>query len=211
MPITVTCRTCSVRLTTPDAAAGKQLKCPKCGQPLLVPQFEVVDTLPLAELIESSEAAMDAEKRQVPRAVPVNEAKKPNLTTCKDCDSPVSKKAKTCPHCGVSCPAVETGLIRIKRRRQLQGRALTMKFFINGESIGELRDGEMLKVEVPAGEQTLVVSYFTPNLASVTGRWMKTIGALASGTDETTVRIRTDRAARLTVEFGVSGHVRFNR
>ncbi len=30
------------------------------------------------------------------------------LTNCKDCDHEVSKKAKTCPNCGVSKPAVKT-------------------------------------------------------------------------------------------------------
>ena len=56
MPITVLCPTCSARSTAPDAASGKQLKCPKCGNPLIVPApmpaappipappaFEVVD------------------------------------------------------------------------------------------------------------------------------------------------------------------------
>ncbi|MBY0456844.1 MAG: zinc-ribbon domain-containing protein, partial [Gemmataceae bacterium] len=49
MPIPVQCRECSARLNAPDAAAGKKVKCPKCGSPLTVPaaepepEFEEVD------------------------------------------------------------------------------------------------------------------------------------------------------------------------
>src|SRR5581483_1241549 len=45
MPVSVTCP-CGAKLTAPDAAAGKKVKCPKCGHPVAVPAaagFEVVD------------------------------------------------------------------------------------------------------------------------------------------------------------------------
>ncbi|HEX4613755.1 MAG TPA: hypothetical protein VH092_36575, partial [Urbifossiella sp.] len=37
MPIAVVCPGCSARLNTPDTAAGKTLKCPKCQTPVPVP------------------------------------------------------------------------------------------------------------------------------------------------------------------------------
>lgn len=51
MPIAVAC-TCGVKLKAPDAAAGKRVKCPKCGAGLVVPvpapepDFEFVDDEP---------------------------------------------------------------------------------------------------------------------------------------------------------------------
>jgi DNA-directed RNA polymerase subunit RPC12/RpoP len=49
MPISVVCEHCKAKLNAPDAAAGKPVKCPKCGERLVVPaaapapEFEVVD------------------------------------------------------------------------------------------------------------------------------------------------------------------------
>src|SRR5262249_54351738 len=37
MPITVTCSGCSTRLTAPDSAAGKKVKCPKPGCGTIIP------------------------------------------------------------------------------------------------------------------------------------------------------------------------------
>lgn len=51
MPIAVAC-SCGVKLKAPDAAAGKRVKCPKCGSPVSVPvpapasDFEMVDDDP---------------------------------------------------------------------------------------------------------------------------------------------------------------------
>jgi hypothetical protein len=51
MPIAVACP-CGVKLKAPDAAAGRRVKCPKCGNPLSVPapapaaDFEMVDDDP---------------------------------------------------------------------------------------------------------------------------------------------------------------------
>ncbi len=51
MPIAVAC-SCGVKLKAPDAAAGKRVKCPKCGNPVSVPvpapaaDFEMVDDDP---------------------------------------------------------------------------------------------------------------------------------------------------------------------
>lgn len=44
MPVAVAC-SCGASLRVPDAAAGKRVKCPKCGETLAVPapEFEVID------------------------------------------------------------------------------------------------------------------------------------------------------------------------
>lgn len=54
MPIAVVCPSCSARLNAPDAAAGKQVKCPKCKNAMIIPEpmaeaadFDVVDETPL--------------------------------------------------------------------------------------------------------------------------------------------------------------------
>src|SRR5438093_1205405 len=40
MPIAVLCPGCSSRITAPDAAAGKTVKCPKCKAPMVIPTPE---------------------------------------------------------------------------------------------------------------------------------------------------------------------------
>jgi hypothetical protein len=47
MPILVTCPHCSARLNAPDAAAGRQVKCSRCGQILPVPGAEAPETSPI--------------------------------------------------------------------------------------------------------------------------------------------------------------------
>lgn len=49
MPIPVECPTCHTRLRAPDAAAGAELRCPKCGGPVAVPatpEIEVIEADP---------------------------------------------------------------------------------------------------------------------------------------------------------------------
>ncbi len=38
MPITIRCHACDTRVSAPDAAAGRRVKCPRCGEELSVPQ-----------------------------------------------------------------------------------------------------------------------------------------------------------------------------
>ena len=81
-----------------------------------------------------------------------------------------------------------------------------MRFIMNGVTIGELLDGEMLKVEVPAGEQILVVSFFAHNPGYV---W-RSLAYLTTGTDETTIHVPSGKLVKLTVEFGgINERIRF--
>lgn len=64
MPIPVQCPDCSARLSAPDSAAGKRVKCPKCASPIAVPApaFEVVD--------EPAEERAPKSRKPVVRAEP---------------------------------------------------------------------------------------------------------------------------------------------
>ena len=65
MPITVICRNCFARSTAPDAAAGKHAKCPKCGNPLTVPE-----PIPSAPLIPAYEVVEDDMNTVAPTMLP---------------------------------------------------------------------------------------------------------------------------------------------
>jgi hypothetical protein len=77
MPIVVTCPNCPTKLSAPDSAAGKQVRCPKCGAaapvPALIPAEEVpvVDATPLPPKPRPkpvlAEAADDERLRKKPR------------------------------------------------------------------------------------------------------------------------------------------------
>jgi DNA-directed RNA polymerase subunit RPC12/RpoP len=85
MPIPVICSGCQAKLTAPDAAAGKKVKCPKCGGVIFVEAlvaFEVVE-----EDAETSAAA-------TPKAAPPAVAKKPVPAVVEADDQPRKKKAR---------------------------------------------------------------------------------------------------------------------
>lgn len=81
MPITVAC-SCGAKLRAPDAAAGKRVKCPKCGTPVAVPaaeaDFEVVDDDPPPTPAKKKPTAaakpVAAAVKRKPEPVEVNEA-----------------------------------------------------------------------------------------------------------------------------------------
>lgn len=43
MAITVTCESCGKTLRTKDSAAGKQARCPDCGDPIVIPLPQASD------------------------------------------------------------------------------------------------------------------------------------------------------------------------
>jgi hypothetical protein len=75
MPITVAC-SCGAKLRAPDAAAGKRVKCPKCGSPVPVPaadaDFEVIDDPPPPPVKKMPTVAAAVKRK--PEPVEVNEA-----------------------------------------------------------------------------------------------------------------------------------------
>ncbi len=70
MPIAVACP-CGAKLKAPDAAAGKRLKCPKCGAGITVPspaEFHEQDELPPAKPKPLVEVAGDSDERPQPKS-----------------------------------------------------------------------------------------------------------------------------------------------
>jgi hypothetical protein len=49
MPIVVTCPGCPTKLSAPDSAAGKQIRCPKCGAVAPVPNLIPAEEVPVVE------------------------------------------------------------------------------------------------------------------------------------------------------------------
>jgi DNA-directed RNA polymerase subunit RPC12/RpoP len=78
MAIHVKCQTCGKELNARDEHAGKQAKCPNCGDPIFVPRR-----------IESP-----------PEIQPGSGQSALRVGVCRDCGGKVSPSAKACPHCG---------------------------------------------------------------------------------------------------------------
>jgi len=82
MPIAIACPSCGARLTAPDAAAGKRVKCAKCQTVVPIPEsdsgFEVVEAPPVA--------------RPARPAVPV---RKPTAVVEEDDDKPLRPKTRS--------------------------------------------------------------------------------------------------------------------
>src|SRR5262245_573771 len=49
MPIIISCPGCPTKLSAPDGAAGKHVRCPKCGAITPVPAFIPVEEVPVVE------------------------------------------------------------------------------------------------------------------------------------------------------------------
>ena len=73
MPIQVTCNSCNSRLKAPDEAAGRKLKCPKCGTPIMVaentPLLTVQEIVPPIRVLENDQFAGIGENRDEEAAV----------------------------------------------------------------------------------------------------------------------------------------------
>jgi hypothetical protein len=88
MPISVTCNGCQAKLNAPDAAAGKRVKCPKCGGVISIPaavapEYEVVE--------DASPAPAKARKPQMVDEDEKPRAKKPRV---EDDEKPRKKAAR---------------------------------------------------------------------------------------------------------------------
>ncbi len=101
MPIVVACP-CGTKLRAPDAAAGKRVKCPKCGTPLSVPaaaDFEEVEDAPppVASPAKKKPTPVDADD-DAPRPAkkpPVVAARaKPARVEADDADTPKTKRRR---------------------------------------------------------------------------------------------------------------------
>jgi predicted RNA-binding Zn-ribbon protein involved in translation (DUF1610 family) len=84
MDISFSCERCGQRIVIEDAAAGLSVQCPKCGASLTVPP------------LEPRKIAARGDVSSCP-ALPLSSSK---LAACKDCGTPVSVHARSCPRCG---------------------------------------------------------------------------------------------------------------
>lgn len=83
------CPQCSKTLKAPESRVGAQSKCPKCGQPVIVPTS---DSPNRPEAIQEVLALEYEKPRETIR----------NMQPCSDCGHVISSRAISCPRCG--CP-----------------------------------------------------------------------------------------------------------
>ena len=83
-PIKVTCSACDTSLKAPATAAGKTLKCPKCSQPIQVPELD-------DDLVDFDDLVDDAEDAPVARGGKIN---------CPFCDEKIPAATRVCEYCG---------------------------------------------------------------------------------------------------------------
>ena len=128
MSISVSCDTCGSKFTAPDKAAGRKVKCTKCGALLFVP----------SDASHSSSNSASASSKSGNQAIPI--AAKPmarvsssaapvapsqterEFKECSFCGEDVLAKAKKCKHCGetldVALRAAEEAKRESRRDRQ---------------------------------------------------------------------------------------------
>jgi hypothetical protein len=93
MPIVVTCPSCPTKLSAPDSAAGKAVRCPKCGATAPVPALLPAEEVPVVEgnltppKPKPKPVLAEAEEDEAPR-------KKPRRDEGEDADEAPRKKAR---------------------------------------------------------------------------------------------------------------------
>ena len=75
------------------------------------------------------------------------------LVSCKECGDDVAESAVSCPKCGVSFPATETGFLTIYRESRQTLSLVSLDFEIAGRS-HSVKDAETIRIELPVGKHT---------------------------------------------------------
>lgn len=125
MPIELTC-SCGVRLRTSEAAAGKLVKCPKCGSLLPVPKAAPEAEIPAAPLAtpELKPAASAGDTKACPACGAVIQAAAiicrhcrhsfggavPGGRKCPECNSDNPRTSQLCQACGAALTRAAVGL-----------------------------------------------------------------------------------------------------
>jgi hypothetical protein len=91
MPIVVTCPGCPTKLSAPDHAAGKQIRCPKCGAAAPVPDFIPAEEVPV---VEAAIVPPKPKPKPVQAEVDEDEPPRKKATRRDDDDEPPRKKKK---------------------------------------------------------------------------------------------------------------------
>lgn len=96
MPIVVTCPKCPTKLSAPDNAAGKAVRCPKCGAAAPVPALIPAEEVPVVD------AALSTPKTQ-PKPEPKPEPKPQPKPQPKQASKPALDTTKTTTTCCIAC------------------------------------------------------------------------------------------------------------
>lgn len=130
MTIAVACPSCKSKMQAPDKLAGKKVKCPKCGSPILVggpaaknPATEAGEVVGIDENVlaglavgtpeEDEGERLQEESAQPPVNLPAPPARPlvaPSQTACPHCRLPIAFNADVagkqviCPHCKDTFP-----------------------------------------------------------------------------------------------------------
>src|SRR5208283_1185889 len=99
MPIAFHCKACNAAINAPERAAGRQSKCPNCGNVVTVPGNPIAPPLPAPA---SKPAAV-----KVPSAIPIPPSPVPSpaepppeYKQCPYCSEKILATARKCKHCG---------------------------------------------------------------------------------------------------------------
>lgn len=100
MPLTVPCTGCPTKLSAPESAAGKQIRCPKCKAVVTVPALVAAEEVPVVE----------AKVAPPPAPAPAPKSKTDTtIVCCIVCNTMIAVLAKVkvvhCPKCGFANPA----------------------------------------------------------------------------------------------------------
>jgi hypothetical protein len=134
------CPYCSFQKQLPASAEGMQGNCPSC---------KAVVT------IRADAPANPAVLPQQP--LPQQQSVNPNLSQCKDCGSMISRNATTCPHCGAPNPSILSGVLVVRRLKRKLFFAAKPSIWLGDNKIGQLKNGESIRVSVPPGEHILTI------------------------------------------------------
>ena len=88
------------------------------------------------------------------------------LVACKECGAEVAESAPVCPRCGVLGPAGRISRLIVTRKQVLTGFAHMTEVVVDGRTIGRLKMGGMLTIDLTPGEHELVVLATGPNRAN---------------------------------------------
>lgn len=76
------------------------------------------------------------------------------LIKCPECGREISSNAANCPHCGNPVPKKMCS-VHIQRASTFIGSGITCYVYIDGNMIGELKNGSSLDTQLPVGTHTI--------------------------------------------------------
>ena len=111
MPIKVRCE-CGAGLTVPDTAAGKRIKCRKCGSPVAVPGGGQQKK---AARKKAARPQADVHDEDFYSQLDLGGADHADHRICPKCAAEVDEMDIECPECGIN---LETGLLSAKQKKK---------------------------------------------------------------------------------------------